>query len=97
MTAASTLASPTATATPKPAAVGKIEVIIEAFDSVDISATIDGEARSIKLRGDQVHTIKANRKVILNVSDAGAVNLIVNGNDRGVPGDLGKPKRIELP
>ncbi len=49
------------------------------------------------MKGDQVQSIKASRKVILNISDGGAVNLTLNGADRGVPGDLGKPKRVELP
>ncbi len=53
--------------------------------------------KSIKLKGDQVQSIKARKKIVLKLSDGGAVNLIVNGTERGVPGDLGKPLRIELP
>ncbi|MES2964788.1 MAG: hypothetical protein V4760_12930, partial [Bdellovibrionota bacterium] len=62
-----------------------------------VDATIDGQAKSYSLKADQVQSIKASRKVILNITDGGAVNLTVNGTDRGVPGDLGKPKRVELP
>ena len=59
---------------------------------------IDGEpSRKIKLTGQQVQTIKAKSRVKLRFSDGGSVNLIVNGADRGVPGDLGKPMRVELP
>ena len=72
------------------------EILIEALNTVTIDAKIDGESKKISLQGDQVHTIRA-KKVTLNISDAGAVNITVNGSDRGVPGDLGKPKRIELP
>lgn len=87
-------ASPTAT----PAMSGKVQdVTIEALDDVEISAVIDGETRSIKLAADQVHTIKAKRKVSLQLSDGGAVSIIVNGIDRGVPGDLGKPKKVDIP
>lgn len=94
---AAVVASPTASPTPKPTPAAKVsEIIIEALNSVTINATIDGEAKSISLKADQVHTIRA-KKVTLNLSDAGAVNLTVNGSDRGVPGDLGKPKRLELP
>jgi cytoskeleton protein RodZ len=93
--------TPAATATPavKPAKIGKIqEVIVEALDVVEVSAKIDGEpATKIKLTGDQVQTFKVKRRVTLDFSDGGAVNLIVNGVDRGVPGDLGKPKHLELP
>lgn len=59
--------------------------------------TIDGENKKVKMSADQVQTIKAKRRVILKFSNGGAVNLIVNGTERGVPGDLGKPHRLELP
>lgn len=97
-------ATPTATPTPKPSpsptpkAAKAMDVIIEALDSVEVEASIDDEpVRRIKLKGDQVQSIKARRKIVLKVSDGGAINLIVNGSERGVPGDLGKPMRIELP
>jgi cytoskeleton protein RodZ len=97
--------SATPTPTPKPSATPTIvtngrnsEVLIEALDQVDVEATIDGEApRSLKLRAEQVQSIKVKKKVILKFSNGGAVNLIVNGIDRGVPGDLGKPMKVELP
>lgn len=74
------------------------EVVIEALNNVDIEAVLDNEPpRAVKLRADQIHTFKAKRKVILRFSDGGAVNLVVNGVDRGVPGDLGKPMKIDLP
>jgi len=92
---------PTATPTPKPTAATSgrnSEVLIEALDQVDVEATIDGEApRSLRLRAEQVQSIKVKKKVILKFSNGGAVNLIVNGIDRGVPGDLGKPMKVELP
>jgi len=71
--------------------------LIEAFKAVSVDATIDGETKTISMKADQVQTIKASRKVILQISDGGAVNITVNGTDKGVPGDLGKPKRLELP
>jgi cytoskeleton protein RodZ len=91
---AAVVASPSPTATP----MGRVQdVTIEALDDVEITAVIDGESRSIKLAADQVHTIKAKRKVSLQLSDGGAVSIIVNGIDRGVPGDLGKPKKVDIP
>jgi cytoskeleton protein RodZ len=97
--------SATPTPTPKPSATPTLvtpgrnsEVLIEALDQVDVEASIDGEApRSIRLRPEQAQSIKVKKKVILNFSNGGAVNLIVNGIDRGVPGDLGKPMKVELP
>ncbi len=91
--------TPSATPKPTPAVTGRnSEVLIEALDQVDIEAAIDGEApRNLRLRADQVQSIKVKKKVILKFSNGGAVNLIVNGIDRGVPGDLGKPLKVELP
>ncbi len=91
---ASASPSPTASPTPKPAKTN--EILIEALNGVTIDAKIDGESVKFTLQGDQVHTLRA-KKVSLQISDGGAVNITVNGNDRGVPGDLGKPKRVELP
>ncbi len=71
--------------------------MIEALGDVTVEAQIDGENKVFKLSSDSVQAIRAKRKIILRFSDGGAVNLIVNGTDRGVPGDLGKPLRVELP
>jgi cytoskeleton protein RodZ len=78
--------------------VDKNEIIIEALDSVDIEFRIGkGDLQKINLGPDQVHTIKANAQVRIDFSDGGAVNITHNGRDRGVPGDLGKPKKVILP
>jgi cytoskeleton protein RodZ len=75
----------------------KNEIILEALDSVDVEFRVGtGELRKITLKPDQIHTIKALGPVILDLSDGGAVNVIHNGRDRGVPGDLGKPKKIKI-
>lgn len=89
--------SPSPTPTPKPS--GKThEIIVEALDNVDVDVQVDDEgSRKVKLRAEQIQNIKAKRRAILRFSDGGAVNLIVNGTERGVPGDLGKPTRVELP
>ncbi len=88
-------------APPKPAsavAAAKQEIIIEALDKVDISFKVnDGETRKVSLSPDQVHTIKASGIVAIEMSDGGAVNVIHNGRDVGVPGDLGRPKKIQFP
>lgn len=71
---------------------------MEALDNVDVEITVDGEgSKTYKLKSDMVQSVRAKRKIVLKISNAGAVNLIVNGVERGVPGDLGKPMRIELP
>lgn len=74
------------------------EVILEALDRVDVSFRInDGPPERITLQPDQVHTIKAEGRISLDFSDGGAINVIHNGRDRGVPGDLGRPKTMSLP
>lgn len=73
------------------------EIILEALDTVEVQFRIgNGELRKIALKPDQIHTIKAVGPVTLELSDGGAVNVIHNGRDRGVPGDLGKPKKIRI-
>jgi cytoskeleton protein RodZ len=74
------------------------DVIVEALNDVEIDIQIDNEAsKKMTLHHDEIEHIKARRKVTLKFSDGGAVNLTINGKDRGVPGDLGKPKKLDLP
>jgi len=77
--------------------VGRYEVILEALDKVEIKFDIKGETKKISLGPNQVHTIHADQPLTLDISDGGAVSVILNGRERGVPGDLGKPKTIKLP
>lgn len=84
-------------AKPKPAPIVKNEIIVEALDIVEIEFRVgNGDLKRISLKPDQIHTIKAFGPVTLDLSDGGAVNLIHNGRDKGVPGDLGKPKKIKI-
>lgn len=72
-----------------------LELIIEAMDQVDIEySTVNGAVQKIHLGPDQFHTIKSTNGLKLNVSNGGAVNLILNGRDLGAPGDLGKPAKL---
>ncbi len=74
-----------------------IELVIEAFESVEIEMTQStGKIEKIKMSPSQIQTIKTMSGVKLNISNGGAVNLSVNGKDIGVPGDLGKPKRVSF-
>ncbi|MBT4760490.1 MAG: helix-turn-helix domain-containing protein [Bdellovibrionaceae bacterium] len=74
------------------------EIIIEALDKVDLNyKTQSGQVKSFTLEPDQVYTIKVKGKVFLNFSDGGAVNLIRNGKDLGVPGELGQSLELTLP
>lgn len=74
------------------------EIILEALDQVEVSFRIDGgKLEKMILKPEQIHTFKGRGSVAIDLSDGGAVNVIHNGIDRGVPGDLGKPKKIKYP
>jgi cytoskeleton protein RodZ len=75
----------------------KNEIILEALDKVDVDIKLHGETKRVSLAPTQVHTIRTDGPLILDFSDGGAVNIILNGRERGVPGDLGKPKQVKLP
>jgi cytoskeleton protein RodZ len=81
---------------PKPAV--PQEVILEALDKVEVSIRIDGESsKKLTLNPESVHTIKAKSSIEIEVSDGGMVNVIHNGRERGVPGDLGKSAKLKYP
>lgn len=88
---------PTPTPSPTPAdTTGKpVELIVEALDGVEIEYSApNGKPQKIKLAADQVHTFKSKSGLKINFSNGGAVNLILNGRDVGIPGDLGKPIKL---
>lgn len=87
----------TAPAPPPPPKPKNIELVIEAFETVEIEMTqASGKVERIKMSPSQIQSFKTVSGVKLNISNGGAVNLIVNGKDLGVPGDLGKPKRVSF-
>ncbi len=72
-----------------------IELIIEAMDNVDIELqTAQGKTEKIKLGAEQIHRFKTKSGLKVNISNGGAVNIIVNGKDAGVPGVLGQPIKL---
>lgn len=74
------------------------EVIVEALDRVIVEYSIDDKPKSVVvLNPEKVHTFKGDKKLILNFSDGGSVNVIYNGKDKGVPGNLGKPVQMKFP
>lgn len=95
-----TTTSPTPTASsmtaPAPAAKPKSStVLVEALNKVVIKYVVDGKNESLTLNAGQVHTFKGSKPgLVLEISDGGAVNVIVNGRDKGVPGEMGKPVKL---
>ncbi len=95
--AATTTTSSTTTTTLAKA--GSTEVIVEALNKVKIRFTLNAGQKwdTIELNPDQVHTFRTKTNMELEISDGGAVNLIVNGRDRGVPGTIGRPIKLTYP
>ncbi len=83
-------AAPSADA--KPAVEGKpVEVIVEAKENVEIEySSAKSTPQKLILKGDQIHTFKSRSGVRLKISNGGAVNVIVNGQDLGAPGATGQ-------
>lgn len=75
------------------------EVIVEALNQVKIRFSLNAGQKweSLELAADKVHTFRSNSNIQLEISDGGAVNVILNGRDRGVPGTIGKPIKLSYP
>lgn len=88
--------TPAASPSPKPEEKNKpVELIVEALDSVEIEyAAPNGKPQKIKLSAEQVHTFKSRSGLKISFSNGGAINLILNGKELGIPGDLGKPIKL---
>lgn len=83
---------------PTDSKVSNVELILEALDNVDVTFKLPGGAeKKVSLAPNQVHKLKAAGVVAVEFSDGGAVNVIVNGREVGVPGDLGRPKKMNFP
>lgn len=72
------------------------ELILEALDKVNIVIKKGSKQYKVSLQPDEIHTVHYSDTIEVEVSDGGAVNLIQNGHDNGVAGDLGKPKKMSL-
>ncbi len=91
-----TTPEPVAT-TPQPSARPQ-QIIIEALDNVEVRYVKDKDReRTVKLKPEQILTIQAGEAISLKINDSGAVNIIHNGRDRGVPGNLGQPTTLKYP
>lgn len=83
---------------PKVAAINPQQIIIEALDNVKIKYVIDsGAPRNIHLEPEKILNLRAQQKISLSFSDGGSVNIIHNGQDIGVPGNLGQPLDLSFP
>jgi cytoskeleton protein RodZ len=89
--------SPTSSPSPAPSA-GPQEITIEALDTVKVDFSIDGgPVQSVSLEPEQKRKFSAKRSFTADVSDGGAISIIHNRKDRGVPGNLGQPIQLSFP
>jgi hypothetical protein len=73
-------------------------VIIEALSTVGIKFKLgNNKFETIELSVGEMHTFKSKTSINLEINDGGAVNVIANGRDRGVPGKAGKLLRLAYP
>ncbi len=73
-------------------------MIIEALNNVSIKVSIDGKAaQEINMASDQIQTFKAKGKIRISTTNGGAISVIHNGHEIGVPGNLGQPKTLAFP
>jgi hypothetical protein len=86
-------AIPTATApVGVPTPVAGVGVIVTATGGVVVAAESDGgNQQSVSLGPGESISFLASDRLVLSVSDGGAVTLVVDGRDVGVPGTAGQP------
>jgi cytoskeletal protein RodZ len=93
--APATIDSPTgaaAFAPVSPSPSGTIDVRITATGPVGVSATVDGIAQDpTTLRPGETVALIASQELQVSVTDGGAVELSVDGKERGTPGVPGEP------
>ena len=90
--------TPTAKPSPVPEVSVPQEIIVEALDRVTVKVTIDSEpAEEVTLSADQIQTFHAKGTLKLYTPNGGALSIIHNGYDMGVPGNLGQPKTMVFP
>jgi cytoskeleton protein RodZ len=90
---AATIDSPSvATASASLAAATTVDVTITATGPVDVTATIDGATQEpTTLRPGESIALMASEELEVSASDGGAIDLNVDGKDRGAPGVEGTP------
>lgn len=73
----------------------EVEVIIEATGNVEIQySSKTSLIGKLNLTKGQVHIFKSKNGLQLSVTDGGLIKTAVNGQDKGVPGQNGKPLTI---
>lgn len=93
--------TPKATPSPTPAAAAALarplEVMVEVNKGVRVRYDLgDGSTTTLDLNAGDIHTFRSKMPITLDISDGGALNMIVNGRDRGKAGTAGEPIKLRL-
>jgi len=90
---AATIETPTAGATLPPSVVPTtVDVRVVAMGPVEVTAVIDGTAQApTTLRPGESISLMATEQLQVSATDGGAIELTVDGKDRGTPGVEGAP------
>jgi len=89
---AATIESPSGVVTPTSAAPTTVDVTITATGPVEVGAVIDGASQApTTLRPGETISLMASEELQVTATDGGAIDVTVNGKDRGAPGVEGAP------
>ena len=81
---------PTVAAEPDPLD-QQIDAVVEAVGNVGVTVTSDGVESTFAMAAGETRTFTAHTDLLLAVTDGGAIRLMVNGVDKGIPGTPGQP------
>ena len=91
---AATIETPSTAATlpVSPSVAPGIDVVVIATDPVEVTAVIDGaEQDPTDLRPGESIQLMATEELRVSADDGGAIELVIDGRDAGVPGAKGEP------
>lgn len=69
----------------------QIDAVVQAVAAVRITVTADGVRSTYTMGAGETRSFMAESILVLRATDGGAVHLIVDGVDHGIPGTSGRP------
>lgn len=73
-----------------------LEVIVEATKPVRIRFDLGQGMTTLDLNEGELHTFRSQKPLVMEINDGGALNMIVNGRDRGKAGNAGQSVQLRL-
>jgi cytoskeletal protein RodZ len=69
----------------------ELELVLTARGPIDVEITADGETQTFAMKVDESRSFTARSSLDVHVSDGGAVDVVVDGLEIGIPTSLGTP------